>query len=143
VTRRDLEASVLGFGFVAAGINHFRRPDLYEAIVPRWAPRPDLTHAVAGAAEVVLGAGLFPRRTRSSAARALVWLLLIVFPANVDMAVYRVGLGRGGDGRLERREGQGGPLLLWLRLPVQFLLIALLRRHLRPVRSPRARSSVG
>jgi uncharacterized membrane protein len=135
VTRRDLEAAALGFGFVAAGLNHFRHPDAYEAIVPRWVPRPDLAHTAAGIGETVLGLALLHRGSRPMAARALVWLLVLVFPANIDMALHRVGFGRGSDGRLERRKGRGNSILLWLRLPLQFVLIALLRRHLRPVRS--------
>lgn len=137
MNRSDFEAGALGLGFVAAGLNHFRRPDAYEAIVPRWVPRPDLAHTAAGLGEVVLGAAMLRRSSRPMAARALMWLLLIVFPANVDMAIHRVGWGRGSGGRLERREGRGDPLLLWLRLPLQFVLIALLRRHIRPVRSHR------
>jgi uncharacterized membrane protein len=136
VTRSDLEAGALGFGFVAAGVNHFRHPDAYQAIVPRWVPRPGLAHTAAGIGEVALGAAMLHRSSRPLAARALVWLLVIVFPANVDMALHRVGFGRGSDGRLERREGKGDPLLLWLRLPLQFVLIAALRRHLRPAGSP-------
>ena len=135
MSRSDLAAAALGIGFVAAGLNHFRRPDAYEAIVPRWVPRPDVAHTAAGIGEIALGAAMLHPASRPLAARGLVWLLLIVLPANIDMAIHRVGWGRGSEGRLERREGRGNPVLLWLRLPLQFVLIALLRRHTRTVRS--------
>ena len=44
---------------------HFVRPDFFEAIVPRWFPSPKLANQVSGAAEIILGVGMMPRRTLS------------------------------------------------------------------------------
>ena len=129
-------AYLVGVGFIGAGIAHFVRPDVYEAIMPRWVPYRVAVHRSAGVAEIVLGVGMFFGRTRSTAARSLVWLLVLVFPANVDMAVNKVGFRRNDDRQLIRREGAPVGVRIWVRLPLQFVLIAWVRRHVgRPVRS--------
>ncbi len=99
------------------------RPDFYVAIMPRWVPYRVAVQRSAGVVEVVLGAGMFLGRTRSWAARGLVWLLVLVFPANIDMAINEVGFRRGEDGRLIRREGAPVGVRNWMRLPFQFVLI--------------------
>jgi uncharacterized membrane protein len=129
-------AHLLGLGFIGAGVAHFVRPDIYEAIMPRWVPCRVAVHRSAGVAEVLLGAGMFLGRTRSWAARSLVWLLVLIFPANIDMASKKVGFRRGEDGRLNRHEGAPVGVRNWIRLPLQFVLIAWVRRHAgRTVRS--------
>ncbi len=143
VVGSNRSAHLLGLGFIGAGVAHFVRPDFYVAIMPRWVPYRVAVQRSAGVAEVVLGAGMFLGRTRSWAARGLVWLLVLVFPANIDMAINKVGFRRGEDGRLIRREGAPVGVRNWMRLPLQFVLIAWVRRHAgRPVRSRWARSSM-
>jgi uncharacterized membrane protein len=129
-------AYLLGLGFIGAGFAHFVRPDVYEAIMPRWVPYRVAVHRSAGVAEIVLGAGMFAGRTRPAAARGLIWLLVLVFPANIDMATKKVGFRRGDDRRLIRHEGAAVGARNWIRLPLQFVLIAWVKRHVgRPVRS--------
>jgi len=129
-------AHLLGLGFIGAGVAHFVRPDIYEAIMPRWVPCRVAVHRSAGVAEVLLGAGMLLGRTRSWAARSLVGLLVLIFPANIDMAIEKVGFRRGEDERLTRHEGAPVGVRNWIRLPLQFVLIAWVRRHAgRPVRS--------
>lgn len=74
---------------VTTGLLHFVIPESYVRIVPRflredWA-RP-LVYA-SGVAEVVGGLALVPRRTRRPAAWFVAALLVLVFPANVQMAI--------------------------------------------------------
>ena len=40
---------LLAVFFVAAGLNHFRAPGVYVAMIPPWLPRPYLLNAVSGA----------------------------------------------------------------------------------------------
>jgi uncharacterized membrane protein len=101
---------------VGAGLNHFRVPDLYVAMMP--AAIPASWHLVlvqiSGIAEVAGGLGLILPRTRRLAAWGLVALLVAVFPANVNMAVNQLPLGE-----------QAIPTwALWARLPLQALLVA-------------------
>jgi uncharacterized membrane protein len=73
--------------FLAAGVNHFRSPRFYEAIVP-----PSLQHdarrvvQVSGVAELAGGLGVLVPRTRRLSGLWLMILLAAVFPANLHMA---------------------------------------------------------
>jgi uncharacterized membrane protein len=99
---------------LVAGVMHFVAPKGYVRIVPRWLPVPGALVFVSGVFEVLGGVGLLPQATRSWAAWGLIALFIAVFPANVNMAVNRIGFGR-----------KAPPAwLLWARLPLQGVLIA-------------------
>lgn len=111
---------------------HFVRPDFFEAIVPRWFPSPKLANEVSGAAEIVLGTGMFHPATRPAAAKGLLLLTAAVYPANIDMAINDVVVKPGEDGRMERVEGvRAARTLNLLRLPMQFVMVWAIRRHTR------------
>lgn len=98
--------------YLAAGALHFLRPAMYEAIVPHALPaKRELVYA-SGAAELAGGAGVLHPRTRRAAGWWLIATLIAVFPANVEMAL-----------RAERYR-KFPAWALWLRLPLQGLLIA-------------------
>lgn len=109
--------------YVSAGALHFAKADLFARIVPPSVPWPVAAVYVSGAAEIAGGAGLLIAHVRRFAAFGLAALLILVFPANVYMAVANI---------------PGLPFsvprwLLWLRLPVQALLVwwvlAIARMH--------------
>jgi uncharacterized membrane protein len=105
---------LLGVLMIAAGAMHFVAPRVYVRIVPRWLPRPGLLVAVSGMCEMLGGLGLLIPLTRTWAAWSLVALFVAVFPANVNMAVNRIGFGR-----------KPWPVwALWARLPLQAVLVA-------------------
>ncbi len=109
-----------GLFFAVAGIAHFARPDIYVRIVPPPLPWPLFLVLASGAAELALGLLLLPRRTAPLAAGGLIVLLVAVFPANLYMA-------------LAPERFPGIPeWLLWLRLPLQGLFVAWVRRCARP-----------
>lgn len=93
-----------------AGINHFRNPKLYMALMPPCIPYHQFFVDFSGIAEVVLAAGLLFPATRTIAAWGLIVLLLAVFPANYYMAV-------------SERFAALSPWLRWGRLPLQAVLI--------------------
>ncbi len=132
----DRSAHALGVFFAGAGVMHFVRPDFFEAIVPRWFPSPRIANQASGAAEIVLGLGMLPRRTRPLAARGLLALTAVVYPANIDMAINDVVVKPGEDGRMERVEGvEAARVVNLLRLPLQFVMAWAIRRHARrPIR---------
>lgn len=105
-------------GFVTAGALHFLRPEPYMGIVPEYLPAHRALVLISGAAEIAGGLGLALPRTRVAAGRGLVLLLILVFPANVDMAVHA------------DRHAIPRPLL-WARLPLQGVLIWWVRRAAR------------
>jgi uncharacterized membrane protein len=107
--------------FTGAGVMHFARPDFFESIVPDWFPNKRLANVASGAAEIVLGLGLLPTRTRRASALGLIVLLAAVFPANVDMAINDVEV-KPVEGRMSRSVGTAegaGRIANWVRLPFQ------------------------
>lgn len=97
--------------YVLAGINHFWHPEGYLKIMPHFLPWHTMLNYLAGALEILFGLLLLFQATRSIGAWGLIVLLILVFPANVQMAVDYTQ--------------QGHPLvwLAYLRLPLQLLLI--------------------
>lgn len=104
---------VLGCVFILAGLNHFWQPRVYRAIMPSYLPWHGLLVALSGYAEVALGALLLVPRFRRSAGAGLIALLVAVFPANLHMALN------------PHRFSPIPAWLLWCRLPLQAVLIAL------------------
>ena len=111
---RALLRVVLALFFIGAGLLHFLRPSAYVQIVPPYLPWPLALVYVSGACEVLGGTGLLVPGLRRAAGWGLMALLVAVFPANLHMALGDVSI-------------QGlsiPPLLLWLRLPLQLVLMA-------------------
>lgn len=111
---RNLLLYLLAAFMTAAGANHFWHPAPYVGMMPAVLPAPLALVYVSGVAEIAGGLGLLWPRTRRAAAWGLVLLFLAVFPANVNMAVNHLPLG-------DRPIPQ---VYLWLRLPLQGVLIA-------------------
>ena len=96
-----------------AGVMHFAAPRGYVKIVPKWLPAPAALVAISGFFEVAGGVGLLIPATQRVAAWGLIALFVAVFPANVNMAIERIPLGK-------------RPLptwALWARLPLQAVFI--------------------
>ncbi len=105
---------VLAVFFIGAGVLHFLRPSAYVRIVPPGLPYPFALVYLSGACEVLGGGGVLVPRLRRAAGWGLIALLVAVFPANVYMALADV----------QFAALSLPPLLLWLRLPLQAVLIA-------------------
>ena len=103
---------LLGIAFIGAGVNHFVRPDFYTKIMPRYLPWHLELVYVSGVAEALLGIMVLIPKFRRLGAWGLIALLIAVFPANIHMA-------------LNPQDYSNIPaVLLWVRLPLQFVLIA-------------------
>ncbi len=99
--------------FMAAGVGHLVMPEFYLAMMPPWIPAPLATGYASGVAEAAGGLGLLVPRFRRAAGIGLIMLLVAVFPANLQML-----LNARADGAPFSKE-----ILLWLRLPLQPLII--------------------
>ena len=99
---------------VGAGVNHFIAPATYDAMMPEVLPAHRALVYLSGIAEIAGGLGLILPATRRLAAWGLVLLLVAVFPANVNMAINDLSLG----------STQVPTWALWVRLPLQLVLIA-------------------
>lgn len=102
-----------GILFIGSGVSHFVTPDFYESIVPEFLPNAKLLVIATGIIEILLGAFFAYKPTARYAAWALIIYLIAMFPVNVLMALH------------PERFPQFAPLGLWLRLPLQTLLITL------------------
>jgi uncharacterized membrane protein len=97
--------------YIIAGINHFLNVPFYERIMPPWLPDHAMLIYASGIAEISCGALLIPTSTRKAAAWATIVLLILIFPANIQMMINYINT--------------NNPQL-WLailRLPLQVMLI--------------------
>jgi uncharacterized membrane protein len=109
---RSASPYVLAGFLTVTGSLHFIAPRPYAAIVPARLPAPTAIVYASGVAELLCAAGLAGTRTRRLAGWATAALFVVVFPANVQMAV--------GSGRRSNVYRAG----VWVRLPLQVPLIA-------------------
>ena len=103
---------LFGLLFVLAGLTHFRNPDFYINIMPPYLPWHRELVAISGVAEIALGVMMLFRRWAAPAGWGLIALLVAVFPANLHMTMN------------PELYPSIPPLVLWLRLPLQGVLIA-------------------
>jgi len=106
---------VLAALMVVAGLIHFVAPRGYVRIMPRWLPAPLALVYISGVAEIAGGVGLLIHSLQRAAAWGLIALLVAVFPANINMAINKLGF---------TPEQKPNPWILWGRLPLQFVMIA-------------------
>jgi uncharacterized membrane protein len=122
---------LLGIGLTLAGINHFADSDFYVQIVPPYMSWPLELVYVSGAIELALGALILIPRYSMFAAWGIIALFVAVFPANVHMAVN------------SQLYPAFSPVALWIRLPLQGVLIAWAYWFTRPNDHPlRPKTSV-
>ena len=105
---------------VTAGVLHFVATDTFAAMVPSALPWPVPLVYISGVAEIGLGVLLLAESTRSLAAWGCVALFVAVFPANIYWALHPELSVPGLPAWLPKPSATA----LWLRLPLQFLLIA-------------------
>ena len=98
--------------FISAGVLHFTNPEFFVRIVPPVLPAPLFLVYLSGVFEIGLGILLLVPKFSRLAAFGLIALLIAVFPANIYMALN------------PQNFADYNPLMLYLRLPIQFLLIA-------------------
>lgn len=101
---------VAGLLFTLAGILHFTKERFFMKAMPPYIPFHKVMVQLSGIAEIALGIALLFPPTRVYAAWGLILLLIAVFPANIYMAT---------SGRFQYIP----QVLLWLRLPLQLVLI--------------------
>lgn len=97
--------------FIGIGILHFTSTSTFTRIVPDFIPFPEWAVYISGVMEIVGGTMLYVRKTRRFASYFLIFLLIMVFPANINMAVNHIDFGK------------VPTAVLWARLPLQALLI--------------------
>ena len=95
---------------VTTGTWHFASPRGFESIVPPFLGSPAFWVRLSGVGELGCAAGLLISRTRRPAGWATAALFVVVFPANIDMAV-------------QAWRGHGSEVIAYGRLPLQIPLV--------------------
>lgn len=111
---RDNARIATGAAFILTGISHFVIPEKFTEMMPPFLPAPVFLIYLSGVFEILGGVGLMFSKTKIWAAAGLILLLLAVFPANIYVALNNIQLGG----------FMNYAIYQWLRLPLQFVLIA-------------------
>ncbi len=111
-TLKQIFKWILAIIFVLAGIYHFANPTIYLRIMPPYLPAHLILIYLSGFFQIVLGVLLVVPKFTPRAAWGIIALLIAVFPANIYMAMNT------------ELFPEINPLLIWLRLPLQFVIIA-------------------
>jgi len=78
-------ALIYGVPFVLIGIEHFREPQKFVDIVPKYMPFALFLVYLTGAMEVIGGLGIIYPGTREITGRLMALFLIAVYPANFNM----------------------------------------------------------
>ena len=100
----------LGVLYIILGILHFTNTGFYRPFMPKFLPAHDLLIYLSGIAEILLGIGVLFPQTRTLALWGIIVMLLVFLIVHVNMLFPANGLGI-------------SACILWLRIPLQFLLI--------------------
>jgi uncharacterized membrane protein len=127
--RRRALLGLMALLYTVAGVAHFANPGPFVQMVPDYLPWPLGLVYLSGIAESSLGLLLLWPRTRRLAAWGVIALLVAVFPANLHMAIHNIW-----PTGMPAWLPPPSPLGLWLRLPLQLVLIAWAYVFTRPAR---------
>ena len=110
---------VLGLLYILAGLNHFLNPAMYVEIMPPFLPWPLGLVYTSGIFEILLGALVLIPRFTKLAAWSIILMLIAFIPVHLYMAFNASAF------------ADIPAVLLWLRLPMQAVLIAWAYWHTR------------
>ncbi len=110
--------------YITSGINHFWHEAFYLHIMPDHYAHPALLVQLSGLAEIAGGLGLLLPATRRYSAIGIA-VMLVVF---LDVHQFML--------RHSERYPEAPLWLLWVRIPLQFALLAWALHYARPNQSP-------
>jgi uncharacterized membrane protein len=105
-----IQVYLMGVIYTILGVVHFTHTGFYRPLMPKFLPAHDLLIYLSGVAEIVLGIGVLFPQTRSVALWGLIAMLIVFLIVHVNMLLPGNQLGI-------------SPWILWLRIPIQFILI--------------------
>lgn len=82
----EVAAIAAGLAYTLIGISHFAKPEKLEAMLEGITKHKRLANYASGAVEILLGIGMFFPATRLYATIGLIVLMVVVFPANINVA---------------------------------------------------------
>lgn len=120
VTPLSRGAKVVAGAFVASGVVHLVKPEVFEPLMPDWVPAHREIIIGSGVAELACAAGLALPRTRRFAGLASAALLVGVYPGNLKMAGDALGT-----------DNTGLKVAALARLPLQWPMVTAMVRTAR------------
>lgn len=102
---------LMGVLYVIAGMNHFRKPKIYERIMPSYIPAHKTMVMLSGVAEMVLGFMILNKNTQQEGAWGIIIMLIAFIPVHIYMLQNK------------KAAMKLPKWLLILRLPLQFALM--------------------
>lgn len=115
---KNLFRYIMASVFTIAGILHFKRLDGFRKIVPSYLPFKQGIVIISGIVEIIFGLVLLVKRPGTLMKTMISGFLYAVLPANIYMARKEIPLG----------EIRVPKPLLYLRIPLQFILIGIIKR---------------
>lgn len=107
--------------YINVGIKHFTEPDWFVHIIPPFLLFIGLELVyISGVFEILLGTLLLFSKYRKIAGYGIILLLIAVYPANIYLAFNQ---------EPQKLIGISSFTASWIRLPIQFLLIAIAYYH--------------
>lgn len=100
----------MGVLYTVLGILHFNNTGFYRPFMPKFLPAHDLLIYLSGVAEILLGIGVLFPQTRNLALWGIISMLLVFLLVHINMLFPANSHGI-------------SAWILWLRIPLQFLLI--------------------
>ena len=105
-----IQLYLMGVIYTILGFVHFTNTRFYRPLMPKFLPAHDLLIYLSGVTEILLGIGLLFPQTRVFALWGLIAMLIVFLIVHLNMLFPSNRLGI-------------SPWVLWLRIPIQFLLI--------------------
>ena len=106
--------------YIYVGVEHFINPSWFVQIIPPFLPFHYSLVYISGFFEILFGILLLIPRFRSIAGLGLIMLLVAVYPANIYLAFNE---------EPQKALEISSFMASWVRLPIQFIFIALAYWH--------------
>ena len=74
---------IMALFYINVGIAHFINPDFFLVIVPDYLPYHMFLVYISGLFEIIFGVSLLFKKSRKFGALGIIFLLILVFPANI------------------------------------------------------------
>lgn len=112
---------IMAYFYINVGVKHFTDPNWFLHIIPPYLTSIGLELVyISGVFEILLGTLLLFSKYRKIAGYGIILLLIAVYPANIYLAFNQ---------EPQKLIGISSFGASWVRLPIQFLLIAIAYYH--------------
>ncbi len=112
---------IMAYFYINVGVKHFTDPNWFLHIIPPYLTSIGLELVyISGVFEILLGTLLLFSKYRKIAGYGIILLLIAVYPANIYLAFNQ---------EPQKLIGISSFAASWIRLPIQFLLIAIAYYH--------------